>query len=67
MILPLTGVIVGLIVTVAAPAQDIYYYLAVLFSCVMLIITMLDFARSTSRLSARKPAQLGKRGGDEND
>ena len=64
---PLIGIAAGLIVTIAAPASDLYYYLAAVLCSLMLIITVLDFTRSTNRLSLRKPAQLGKRGGDEDE
>ena len=67
MLFPLIGIVTGLIITIAEPANDLYYYIAVLIGCFALIMSMLDFVRSTSRLSMRKPAQLGKRGGDEND
>jgi len=66
MALPLIGILGALVILIMSPAHDIYYYGAVLLCCIMLILTLLDFVRSTSRLALRKPAQLGKRGGDEN-
>ena len=65
-LLPLIGILAGVFVVLAAPASDLYYYGVVLLCCLMLILTMMDFVKSTNRLSLRKPAQLGKRGGDEN-
>ena len=64
-ILPLIGILAAIIVLIISPPHDIYYYLVVLLCCAMLILTVLDFVRSTNRLALRKPAQLGKRGGDE--
>ncbi|MBQ9032111.1 MAG: hypothetical protein IJ106_16160 [Parasporobacterium sp.] len=66
-LLPLIGVVAGLLITIWSPHNDLYYYGAVLLCCVMLILTVLDFVRITNRLALRKPAQLGKRGGDERD
>ena len=65
--IPLIGIIVGIAVMVINPAHDIYYYMAAVLCCVLLILTVLDFTRSTNRLSLRKPAQMGKRGGDEDE
>jgi len=65
-LLPLIGIFAAIVVLILAPAHDIYYYAVVLLCCLMLILTVLDFVRSTQRLALRKPAQLGKRGGDEN-
>ena len=65
--MPLIGIIAGIAVMVVNPAHDIYYYLAAVLCCVLLILTVLDFTRSTNRLALRKPAQLGKRGGDEDE
>jgi len=64
-IMPLIGILAAIVVLVIAPPHDIYYYAVVVLCCVMLILTVLDFVRSTNRLSLRKPVQLGKRGGDE--
>lgn len=66
MIMPLVGIIVGVLVLIINPVHDAYYYGAAVLCCIMLILTVLDFVRNTNRLSLRKPAQLGKRGGDEN-
>ena len=63
--LPIIGVLVGLVVTVMNPPEDIYYYGVAVFCCITIILTVLDFVRATNRLSLRKPAQLGKRGGEE--
>ena len=65
--LPVIGIIVGAIVLAAAPAHDLYYYLTAILCCIMLILTVLDFVKANNRLSLRKPAQLGKRGGDESE
>ena len=63
--LPLAGIFVAIVVLIISPPHDIFYYAVVILCCVLLILTVLDFVRSTNRLSLRKPAQLGKRGGDE--
>lgn len=63
--MPLIGIAAAIVVLVIAPPHDIYYYAVVLLCCAMLILTVLDFVRSTNRLALRKPTQLGKRGGDE--
>ncbi len=65
--LPLIGIFIGIVVILLAPAHDLYYYLTAVLCCVMLILTVLDFVRANNRLSLRKPAQLGKRGGDESE
>ena len=65
--LPLAGIVAGLIVMIIDPAGDLYFYLASILCSIILIITVLDFTRSTNRVSMRKPAQLGKRGGDEDE
>ena len=67
MALPLIGIIAGLAILIIAPAHDLYYYAVVLLCCILLILTMLRFLRYNNQLALRKPAQLGKRGGDEND
>lgn len=64
---PLIGVAVGIGILLLAPARDIFYYGGVIVCCLMLILTVLDFVRKTNELSLRKPAQLGKRGGDEDE
>ena len=65
--LPLIGIFIGIVVMLLAPAHDLYYYLTAVLCSIMLILTVLDFAKANNRLSLRKPAQLGKRGGDENE
>ena len=65
-LLPLIGILAGAFVLITQPVHDLYYYGAAVLCCVLLILTVLDFVRSNNRLSLRKPAQLGKRGGDEN-
>lgn len=65
--LPLIGIFVGIVVMLLAPAHDLYYYLTAVLCSIMLILTVLDFVKANNRLSLRKPAQLGKRGGDENE
>ena len=64
-LMPLIGILAAIVILIISPPHDIYYYVVVLLCCAMLILTVLDFVRSTNRLSLRKPAQLGKRGGDE--
>ncbi|MCF0229295.1 MAG: hypothetical protein HUJ76_06325 [Parasporobacterium sp.] len=66
-IMPVAGLILGTAVLVAAPAHDMYYYGSVIICCILLILTVLDFVNKNNRLSLRKPAQLGKRGGDEDE
>lgn len=66
-LLPLIGVVISIVVIAAAPAHDMYYYGAVILCCAILILMVLYYVRSANRLARRKPAQLGKRGGDEND
>ena len=65
--LPLIGILIGGFLLIATPAHDLYYYGAAIVCCIMLILTVLDFVRKNNRLSLRKPAQLGKRGGDEDE
>lgn len=65
--LPLIGIAIGIVVMLLAPAHDLYYYLTAVLCSIMLILTVLDFVKANNRLSLRKPAQLGKRGGDENE
>lgn len=65
--LPLIGILIGIAVMLLAPAHDLYYYLTAVLCSIMLILTVLDFVKANNRLSLRKPAQLGKRGGDESE
>lgn len=65
--LPLIGIAIGIVVMLLAPAHDLYYYLTAVLCSIMLILAVLDFVKANNRLSLRKPAQLGKRGGDENE
>ncbi len=65
--LPLIGIFIGIVVMLLAPAHDLYYYLTAVLCSIMLILTVLDFVKANNRLSLRKPAQLGKRGGDESE
>ena len=64
---PLIGILVGVLILLTQPVHDLYYYGAAMLCCIMLILTVLDFVRATNRLALRKPAQLGKRGGDEDE
>ena len=64
---PAAGILVCLAISLLAPPSDAWYYGVSLFSILMLCLAVLDLVRHHNLLATRKPVQLGRRGGDENE
>lgn len=57
------SIIIPLIVLLINPVEDTYYYIVSLITIGITMWTIFNLVKQHNRLSARKPSQLGKRGG----
>ena len=65
-ILPIAVIALSVLILIADPADDAFYYGSAIFCIAVLIITEFDLINKYNLLTTRKPPQLGRRGGDEN-
>lgn len=64
---PLVSIILGVLVLLANPVQDVVFYGAALVVLVLVLISLFDVVRLHNELTMRLPRQFAKRGGDETD
>lgn len=65
-LLPLIGVILGVVVIILNPARDIFFYGASVIITALVILTFFRIVSNLNRMATRPLPQLGKRGGEEN-
>ncbi len=58
------GIIIGLLVFITNPVDDMYYYISALIVFVLIILSVYDLVQEHNIMSSSKPPQLEKRGGD---
>ncbi len=64
-LLPILGIILGIIVLIINPARDIIFYGVAALISFLVVLTFLGIVLDYNKLSTRKMPQLGKRGGEE--
>lgn len=64
-LLPYLSIIIPLIILFINPVEDTYYYIVSLITIGITMWTIFNLVKQHNTLSARKPSQLGKRGGDD--
>ncbi len=63
----LLSIIVGLVILLINPVNDIYYYGGCIFVFAMVVISFYDLVKERNEIISNQLPQLGKRGGDENE
>lgn len=67
----ITEIIISLILCIAIfyinPANDMYYYIVIIISLVIVLSTFKKIIEQYNQLTSRKLSQIGIRGGDENE
>ena len=66
MVKPIAAAIFALLVYIVNPVQDLWQYLSAGAVFLMTLWSFLDIIKVHNQMASRKPAQLMKRGGDEN-
>lgn len=61
------AILIFFITKILNPVNDIYYYIAVISSLLLVIWSFYDLIDQYNKLTSRKPNQLLKRGGDERE
>lgn len=67
LIKPILAEVLGVILLVLNPYQDIVYYSGILVIMVLVLLCFWDLVRIHNKLTKRMPRQFGKRGGDEHE
>lgn len=66
-LIPLLSIIIPIIVLLFNPVEDIYYYIASFSTIAIAFWNIFNLVAQHNELSTRKPSQLGKRGGDDDE
>lgn len=66
-LIPYLSIIIPIIVLLINPVEDIYYYIASFSTIAIAFCNIFNLVAQHNELSTRKPSQLGKRGGDDNE
>lgn len=61
------AIIIGIIVLIVKPVNDVYYYEAALLSFIIIIVSFYDIFKEHNELVSNKLPQLEIRGGDEHE
>lgn len=66
-LIPYLSIIIPIIVLLFNPVEDIYYYIASFSTIAIAFWNIFNLVAQHNELSTRKPSQLGKRGGDDDE
>ena len=61
------GFLLGILIMIAQPVSDIYYYFGAIILFALNVLSCNDIVKEHNMLTSRKIPQLEKRGGDKNE